>query len=186
MASMLVKVGLCGAAIASALDYPKAGDNSLSAGGGGSCHYEYVSHGGTAVVMSASCTITAADLNTGSEPETLDRRYVRKLGGHDGCDNDDAGHILANRLGGKAVPINLFPQSPHLNRGAWEKFERGVYNCLNSDGASSANLSWAWEYSSSDSLRPSTATYSASYDGGCQPTSQNYSNACDEELYIHV
>jgi len=185
---MLVAMGLCGAAIASAVSYPHIGGNSLSAGGGGSCEYEYISHGGSAVVTSASCTITAADLDTGSEPETPERKYVRKLGGHDGCDNDDAGHILANRLGGKAVPVNLFPQSPHLNRGAWEKVERGVYSCLHSDGgASSANLSWTWEYSSSDSLRPSAATYSASYDGGCQATSQNFSNACSEALHhIHA
>eukprot|EP00413_Alexandrium_margalefii_P026740 CAMPEP_0204562032 /NCGR_PEP_ID=MMETSP0661-20131031/33523_1 /ASSEMBLY_ACC=CAM_ASM_000606 /TAXON_ID=109239 /ORGANISM="Alexandrium margalefi, Strain AMGDE01CS-322" /LENGTH=186 /DNA_ID=CAMNT_0051569495 /DNA_START=36 /DNA_END=596 /DNA_ORIENTATION=- len=186
MASLLVAMGLCGAAIAAAVEYPHVGENSLSAGGGGSCEYEYASHGGKPVVMSASCTITTADLDTGSEPKKLEDDYVRTLGGHDGCSNDDAGHILANRLGGQAVPINLFPQSPHLNRGAWEKFERGIYACLHKDGASSAKLSWTWEYSASDSLRPSTASYSASYDGGCQPASKSFSNACAEELSVHV
>jgi hypothetical protein len=90
------------------------------------------------VVVSASCSITTADLNHGTEPGTTERAYVRGLGGHDGCTNDDAGHILANRLGGKAVPTNLFPQSPHLNRGAWESFERGIAGCMDGGGASSA------------------------------------------------
>merc|ERR1719271_2212025 len=31
---------------------------------------------------------------------------------HDGYPDDDAGHILANQLGGRAEPTNLFPQAP--------------------------------------------------------------------------
>ena len=157
--------------------YPRDGSNSLSAGGGGRCTYEYSSHDGSPVVTSASCSITKADLNTGSEPGTTERSYVRKLGGHDGCSNDDAGHILANRLGGKAVPTNLFPQSPHLNRGAWEEFERGIASCM-AGGASTAKLKWTFQYSSSSKQRPTTATYSASYDAGCSSAYQSFSNAC--------
>ena len=159
------------------VSYPHDGSNSLSAGGGGKCSYEYSSHDGSPVVTSASCAITKADLNTGSEPGTTERSYVRKLGGHDGCNNDDAGHILANRLGGKAVPTNLFPQSPHLNRGAWEEFERGIASCM-AGGASRATLKWTFAYSSSSKQRPTTATYSASYDSGCSSAYQSFSNAC--------
>ena len=107
-------------AVCAALVYPKDGTNHLQAGGGGSCTYDYETHDGSPVVVSASCSISTRDLDEGTEPGTPARQYVRNLGGHDGCTNDDAGHILANRLGGKAEPTNLFPQSPHLNRGAWE------------------------------------------------------------------
>ena len=166
-------------AVCVATVYPHSGANSFPAGGGGKCSYEYATHDGAAVVTSASCSITAADLNTGTEPGTTARAYVRKLGGHDGCDNDDAGHILANRLGGKAEPTNLFPQSPHLNRGSWEQFERAIAACMDGGGASTAKLSWEFHYDSTSKQRPSTATYSASYDKGCSAASQSFSNACD-------
>jgi len=165
--------------LAAQVDYPHTGSNSLSAGGGGKCSYEYSSHDGAPVVTSAECSITKDDLDQGTEPSTTARSYVRNLGGHDGCDNDDAGHILANRLGGLAVPTNLFPQSPHLNRGAWESFERTIADCMSGD-ASSAKLKWTFSYSSSSSQRPSTATYSASYDAGCSSAYQSFSNECTD------
>ena len=102
------------------------------------------------------CKISKADLDTGSEPQPTERDYVHKLGGHDSCTDDDAGHILANQLGGKAVPTNLFPQEPHLNRGAWEQFEKKIYACVK-DGA--ATLSWTFSYASTKDQRPSKATF---------------------------
>lgn len=163
------------------ITYPHTGSNSQAAGGGGSCTYYYSSHGGTPVVTRASCSISTQDLNSGTEPGTSERAYVRDLGGHDGCNNDDAGHILANRLGGKATPTNLFPQSPHLNRGEWESFERTIAACLDSGGASSATLSWTFSYSSTSCRRPSTATYSTRYNAGCSSASKSFSNACTGE-----
>ena len=100
------------------VDYPFAGSNPLSAGGGGQCKYNY----DAPVVTSATCTITPDDINKGTGTNQADRDYVHRLGGHDGCDHDDAGHILAHQLGGKAVPTNLFPQVPHLNR--FRRFRR--------------------------------------------------------------
>ena len=160
------------------IDYPTSGSNSLSAGGGGTCHYEYSVHSGSPVVTSARCTISTKDLDQGSEPSTTVRAYVRQLGGHDGCDNDDAGHILANRLGGLAVPTNVFPQAPHLNRGAWEEFERGIAACFSSNGTKSATLSWTFDYASKTHQRPASATYSAQFDSGCDSVSQDFENAC--------
>jgi len=157
--------------------YPTTGRNDVSAGGGGKCVYEYATHDGAPVVTSASCSISTGDLNKGSEPGETARNYVRHLGRHDGCTNDDAGHILANRLGGKAVPTNLFPQSPHHNRGAWEVFERGIADCMQGD-ASSAKLSWTFTYSTSSRQRPSQASYSVSYDKGCSAASQSFVNTC--------
>ena len=88
---------------------PVPGQNAWSAGGGGQCTYSYstILHDGVTVVESAKCAITSVDLNTGSEPSESARKYVRALGDHDGCGNDDAGHILANQLGGYAVSDQL-------------------------------------------------------------------------------
>jgi hypothetical protein len=159
---------------------PHVGQNSFNAGGGGACTYDYATHDGYPVVTSAQCTITHADLDQGTEPGTTARAYVRKLGGHDSCDNDDAGHILANQLGGKAEPTNLFPQSPHLNRGAWERFEKAIRSCM--DGAATkAKLSWTFAYGSTSGTRPTTATYSVSYDTGCASASKTFDNTCAED-----
>ena len=164
--------------LAAGVVYPHDGTNTQAPGGGGSCSYEYTDHGGSPVVESASCHISTSDLNTGTEPDDADRTYVRALGGHDGCSNDDAGHILANRLGGKALPTNLFPQSPHLNRGAWKEFETTIAECLDGGGASSATLSWTFSYTNADARRPSTATYAASYNAGCSASKQSFANTC--------
>jgi hypothetical protein len=141
------------------------------------CTYEYVAHDGYPEVTSAKCTITGADLDQGTEPNSFARSYVRKLGGHDSCSDDDAGHILANQLGGKAEPTNLFPQSPHLNRGAWERFEKAIRSCMNG-GATKAQLSWAFEYGSASQTRPTSASYSVSYDSGCPAASKTFDNTC--------
>ena len=161
------------------VDYPTSGTNSLEAGGGGKCTYRYATHDSMPVVTSASCKISKADLDTGSEPQPTERDYVHKLGGHDGCTDDDAGHILANQLGGKAVPTNLFPQEPHLNRGAWEQFEKKIYACVK-DGA--ATLSWTFSYASTKDQRPSKATYKVAYAAGsaCDDASESFENPCDQ------
>ena len=125
------------------------------------------------------CKISKEDLDTGSEPQPTERDYVHKLGGHDGCTDDDAGHILANQLGGKAVPTNLFPQEPHLNRGTWEQFEKKIYACVK-DGA--ATLSWTFSYASTKDQRPSKATYKVAYASGssCDDASESFENPCDQ------
>eukprot|EP00658_Telonema_sp_P-2_P044984 TRINITY_DN3288_c0_g1_i4.p1 TRINITY_DN3288_c0_g1~~TRINITY_DN3288_c0_g1_i4.p1 ORF type:complete len:199 (-),score=44.61 TRINITY_DN3288_c0_g1_i4:346-942(-) len=160
-------------------DYPHSGSNSLKAGGGGACVYYYVDHDSTPVVTSAHCTITSKDLDKGDEPSATTQAYARKLGSHDGCDNDDAGHILANRLGGLGTePTNIMPQTPHLNRGLWKAFEGEVYACIKTGGAQTAKLSWTWQYSSESKTRPKTMTYHATYDKGCTSNKQSFENTC--------
>ena len=78
-------------------DYPTVGQNHQAAGGGGKCSYMYAEHDGAPVVRTAKCVISHDDLDKGTEPDQPARDYVRNLGGHDHCNNDDAGHILANR-----------------------------------------------------------------------------------------
>lgn len=162
-------------------EMPHDGRNTFDAGGGGACKYQYRTHDKHPVVISAQCAISKKDLDKGTEPGHAVRDYVHVLGGHDGCTNDDAGHILANQLGGKAEPTNLFPQSPHLNRGAWEQFEAAIRSCMN--GASTAaKLSWTFTYASDTHTRPTAASYSVSYDKGCSAAHQTFSNPCDKDL----
>jgi len=166
--------------------YPHTGTNSLEAGGGGKCSYSYSSHAGMPVVTSAHCTITKKDLDQGDEPSSTTQAYARKLGGHDGCNNDDAGHILANRLGGFGTePTNIMPQAPHLNRGEWEAFERTVYACM-TGGATQAKLSWTWSYASSTHTRPKTMTYAASYDKSCDSSHKSFENTCQPTHHHNV
>ena len=101
--------------------------------------------------------------------------YARKLGSHDHVNDDDAGHILAHRLGGDGTePTNIVPQAPHLNRGDWEAFERSVYSCVT--GSVTASLSWTFSYSSDTHTRPSKMSYSASYSSGCDSAHQSFEN----------
>ena len=161
-------------------DYPTDGTNSLAAGGGGPCSYYYTDHDGTPVLTSATCTISSADLDTGSGTSSTTQHYARALGGHDGCDNDDAGHVLAHQLGGcGSCPTNIVPQSPHLNRGVWEQFEAAIRDCI--DGGAGATLSWTFKYDSTSDERPSTMSYAAKYIGGsCDDASQDFDNACTD------
>jgi hypothetical protein len=78
--------------------------------GGETGTYQYVSHNGIAVVSSASATVTASNLDKGSDTTSCTQDYSRSLD-DDGVQDCDAGHILANRLGGSGnQPINIFPQ----------------------------------------------------------------------------
>ena len=142
--------------------------------------YTYDVHDGKPVVVSAHCTISSADLDQGSDTDQTTRDYARALGGHDGVDDDDAGHILAHRLGGNgAAPTNIFPQAPHDNRGAWREFEGDVYDCIDgSDGGTTASLTWTFNYDKSTDQRPTSMRYAASYDGrtDCTDAAQDFDN----------
>jgi len=160
-------------AVSSDDDAPTVGTNSQKPGGGsGSGTYHYVSHGGTPVISSAEVKFTTDDLNTGTEPTESVRKYARSLGD----DEDDAGHIYANELGGLATPINIFPQSPHINRGTYRSFEIKIYNCMKTGGASSGTLNWSFKYSSTSETRPSGVTYKASFDAGCDDMEETFDN----------
>jgi DNA/RNA non-specific endonuclease len=61
--------------------------------------------------------ITPNLLGQGTATNQAVRNFARNLGNA----NDDAGHIVADRLGGLGtVNWNIFPQSPNINRGAWK------------------------------------------------------------------
>lgn len=160
--------------------YPVEDANRLDAGGGGKCTYWYNMHpsmigNGRPIVNVAACSIHSADVGKGNATNNVTRTYAHTLGAHDGVEDDDAGHILAHNLGGCGTcPINIFPQSPHVNRGAWKEFEENIAKCL--DVASQANLSWKFVYQSNNDWRPFAVKYLVQYHRGCDDTSTLFSN----------
>lgn len=75
--------------------------------------------------------ISLENIGGGTATSKSSRDFVRKLG----CKNDDAGHAIAKKLGGEggARSKNLFPQSPKVNRGRFNKFEKDVIELVKQD-----------------------------------------------------
>lgn len=177
--------------ICTSVPCPNSGYNYLTTGGGAVGKYYYTDHNGIPVITSASITITKANLDTGTDTTSCTQDYARMLD-DDGEKDCDAGHILANRLGGPGnQPVNIFPQDSSINRGAWAQFEGNIYNCIK-NGASSASLSWKFTYESTSHTKPYIATYSVSYNGGsCSSVSETFNNnvnlnAMDSDAIIYV
>ena len=81
----------------------------------------------------------------------------------DGKQDCDAGHILANRLGGYGnTPINIFPQDATINRGEYAQFEGDIYNCLY-ENTEYAYLEWVFYYESNNHTMPYQVKYSAEF-----------------------
>eukprot|EP01036_Dinobryon_divergens_P025367 gene25367-33907_t len=156
---------------------PVAGDNSLTEGGGGVGVYTYTLHNNYPVVISAKATITAANLDMGTDTTTCTQNYARSLD-DDGVQDCDAGHILAHRLGGLGnQPINIFPQDLSINRGVYAQFEGVIYDCIKTKGATSGDLSWSFIYESNTRSKPQGVTYTAVFHGGsCGTLSQTFTN----------
>jgi hypothetical protein len=79
----------------------------------------YESHNGVPVVISASTTVVKSNLDKGTDTTSCTQDYSRSLD-DDGVQDCDAGHILANRLGGSGnQPINIFPQVRNTSTAAF-------------------------------------------------------------------
>jgi hypothetical protein len=161
---------------------PIAGNNYLTEGGGGTgtyyyYYYYYSLHNNIPVVISASVHITKYNLDKGSDTTSCTQSYSRTLD-DDGIQDCDAGHILAHRLGGPGnQPINIFPQDLSVNRGSYAQYEDSIYHCIANKGATSADLSWSFTYSSNTKTKPVTLTYRAKYTGGsCLDTTKDFPN----------
>jgi len=152
---------LCDAAV-----YPVAGRNTL-----GPTSYNYL-QASKLRVSSATSKVDKSYLDTGSETTDAARTYARSLG----LPTDDAGHILANRLGGSGKdPVNIFPQNLSINRGSWRVFEGRIFDCLNGTAAKiSAALDWTFSYSG-NGTRPTSIVYCVKY--SATPTCSS-SNVC--------
>jgi hypothetical protein len=168
---------------------PHLGSNPEAPGGakaGSIGVYIYELIASTPVIRSASVILQPGNLDHGTDTDQRTRDYARKLGSQEKA--DDAGHILANRLGGcgsatSSSPcngyVNIFPQSPSINRGIYRTMEGKIYDCLKTGGASKATLDWTFAYkrvSGSPATRPSSYTYKAIFDKGCENLSETFSN----------
>ncbi|CAG7818431.1 unnamed protein product [Allacma fusca] len=94
--------------------------------------------------------------------------------------SDERGHIIASSLGGPAVPWNIFPQAPRMNRGpepwdhasnappTWKQFEGKVRDFLALRGRRTVQYTIHFDYyDRRNPCRPSDVSASANlYDGG--------------------
>lgn len=155
---------------------PHVGNNSLTMGEGGSTiNYIYEEHNNIPVVVYAHGVVYPESLHNGSDTTSCTRSYARMLE-DDGKDNCDAGHILANRLGGYGnQPLNIFPQNPTINQGVFNQFEGKIYDCmLNS---SYGILEWQFIYESLKNTQPYKVTYYAYFEEStCEPLYSEFTN----------
>lgn len=163
--------------ICTTVSCPNAGENTLVMGkGSAKITYEYDLHGEYPVIVRAHGSITQSDLDHGTDTTSCTQQYARLLE-DDGNQNCDAGHILANRLGGYGnQPINIFPQNFSINRGAYAQFEDRIYHCMLS-GAKHGEFDWIFTYSNNTHTKPYAVQYSVSFDGGnCGKITSMFSN----------
>jgi len=90
----------------------------------------------------------------------------------------DAGHILANRLGGYGnEPINIFPQDLSINRGSYAQLESKIYDCMIDFDNAEGNLSWSFYYENTNSTKPNKVDYQAVFIGSnCSDLSETFTN----------
>jgi hypothetical protein len=156
---------------------PVVGANYLTEGGGGVGTYYYSLHNNIPVVTSAFVRISIYNMGKGTDTTTCTQNYARSLD-DDGIQDCDAGHILANHLGGPGnQPINIFPQDLSINRGSYAQYENEIYTCITSKGVTYADLSWTFGYSSTTKTKPNSVKYDVKYTGGsCVSTSKTFTN----------
>ena len=161
--------------VCTTVDCPIQGKNSLVMGDGNAhMSYIYDQHEEYLVVTSATGTLTPGSLDNGSETTSCTQKYSRMLE-DDGLQDCDAGHILANRLGGYGnQPLNIFPQDPSTNRGIYAQMEGRIYDCMQE--ANEGYLSWEFIYANSTSTKPINVIYSAEFDTGCEPMKETFPN----------
>ena len=154
---------------------PEVGINKLTMGDGNAyMTYTYIQHGDYVVVSDVKATLLPESLGKGTETTDCTRKYSRMLE-DDGYSNCDAGHILANHLGGYGnEPLNIFPQNHSINSGIFAQFEGKIYDCMQE--ANEGSLSWVFTYMNSTSTQPISIEYSASFDKGCSPLNEMFGN----------
>ena len=162
--------------VCTTVDCPKEGVNPTIMGNGNAfIDYMYEYHNDQLVVTSASGTIYPDSLNHGTETTSCTQKYSRLME-DDGNQNCDAGHILANHLGGYGnILVNIFPQDLSINRGSYANFENDIYECMIS-GAKSGFLQWEFTYQTNHTM-PYQVDYQADFENGnCTHIQSQFSN----------
>jgi hypothetical protein len=163
--------------VCTTVECPVEGNNHIIMGNGNAdINYIYQLHNNSQVVISASGTITPESLDNGSETTSCTQKYSRSLE-DDGQQNCDAGHILANRLGGYGnIPTNIFPQSLSINRGTYAQFEGNIYDCIK-NGTGVGYLYWEFYYDSEQHTMPNSVKYIAKFNSNnCNTLINLFSN----------
>ena len=163
--------------VCTTVDCPVEGNNTIIMGNGGAnIDYTYIKHNDYEVVVSAFGTIIPDSLDNGTGTTSCTQSYARSL---DGPEQDcDAGHILANRLGGYGnEPINIFPQDLSINRGSYSQFEAKIYDCMIDFDNTEGNLSWSFHYENTNVTKPNKVDYQAIFIGSnCSDISETFTN----------
>ena len=165
------------ACVCTTVPCPEAGENEIVMGNGGvQMSYLYELHNTIPVVVSAKGTLTPESLDHGTDTTSCTQKYSRLLE-DDGEQSCDAGHILANRLGGYGnEPLNIFPQNSSINRGDYAQFEGDIYDCM--VNSTQGFLTWEFIYPGSQNTQPTYVKYSATFeDSLCGSLYQEFSNA---------
>ena len=162
--------------VCTTVPFPEVGENTIIMGNGNAeMTYIYESHNNFPVVVSAKGTLNPESLDNGSGTNDCVRKYARMLedGGEQSC---DAGHILANRLGGYGnQPLNIFPQNSTINEGIFAQFEGKIYDCMKN--SSVGYLNWEFIYPGSQYTQPNKVIYSAEFENSsCEKLYQEFTN----------
>jgi RHS repeat-associated protein len=104
---------------------------------------------------------TSQDIGTGGATNPMARSYARSIGKA----TDDAGHARPRNLGGSGTDtINILPQAPSVNRGAFRAFEKRIVQKLQGTNMS-ADATITPTYSG-DSFRPTSLDYMVRFSDG--------------------
>ncbi|BES98768.1 Hypothetical protein NTJ_11585 [Nesidiocoris tenuis] len=103
--------------------------------------------------------IHASDLDKGTPPSAKSRAYAKLMSGGNAA--DDAGHLVAQRLGGTGrETYNIVPQNRKVNRGTWRtKVEAPIYDDVKKGNVVIYQV-WP-QYADSRATRPYRLTYVA-------------------------
>lgn len=104
-------------------------------------------------ILTAKATITSSDLGTGTRTNKKSIAQARGLG----FDTDDAGHIIAKRLGGSGDIDNVFPQDSRINRGQFRLFEAEIADAVKTYGSVDVSIQLEYE---NGGTRPTSIVYS--------------------------
>ena len=177
MAMNIIKCNSENTCVCTTVPCPIVGDNKIIMGNSyAELSYEYISHNDIPVVSSVTGTIKYNSLDNGTGTTSFTQSYARSL---DGPEQDcDAGHILANRLGGYGnEPINIFPQNLSINRGSYSHFEAKIYDCIVDFDNAECNLSWSFHYENTNATKPNKVDYRAAFIGSnCTDLSATFTN----------
>jgi RHS repeat-associated protein len=130
------------------------------AGSGNTITASFVAVGTNRQLASVSGTVDFSDLYQGSGTTAKTVAFAQSFGG--GANGkDDAGHTIANRLGGPGNDTSfIFPQDYKTNRGAFSQFEGKIAGALSQGGAgSTASITQIFGYGGT--MRPTSVSYSA-------------------------